>query len=83
MLPSRLQTMTPLPPIVHRPDMMVPPARKKPPVGLGDVVAKVAQPIAGLVDKVTGSKLSGCGGCGQRREALNRLVPDVQNPFLR
>lgn len=63
--------------------MMVPPPRNKKPVGLGDVVAKVVKPIAGLVDKVTGSKLSVCGGCGQRREALNRLVPDVQNPFSR
>ena len=68
-------------PIIHRPDMMKPPARPAPTLGLGDLVAKVAQPIAGFVDKVTGSKLSGCGGCAQRQEALNRLVPDVKNPL--
>lgn len=49
--------------------------------GLGDALGRVLQPIVGLVDKVTGSKLSGCGGCAQRRDVLNRLVPDVQKPF--
>lgn len=75
--------MTPLPPIVHRPDMMTPPPRPKPPVGLGDVVASVAQPIAAAVDKLTGSRLVGCGPCGQRKDKLNRLLPNILKPFTR
>ena len=38
--------------------------------GLGDLVAKVANPIA----KALGINTQGCG-CKQRQEALNRLVP--------
>lgn len=50
-------------------------------LGLGDVVAAVAQPIASAVDAVAGTNLKGCGGCQQRRDALNRAVPDVRNPL--
>jgi hypothetical protein len=51
--------------------------------GLGDVVAKVADPIARALDAALGTKLAGCGGCSKRRRALNRLVPDVRNPLQR
>lgn len=43
--------------------------------GLGDAVAAVAQLIAGLIDAVAGTNIKNCGGCAQRKEALNRLVP--------
>jgi hypothetical protein len=59
--------------IVHRPDMDKP--RSK--VGLGDAVAAVAQPIAKAVDAVFGTELQRCGGCEQRKEKLNRFMPDI------
>lgn len=43
--------------------------------GLGDLVARVANPVAGVIDKVAGTNLKGCGGCKGRRETLNRVVP--------
>lgn len=56
----------------------------KPPVpppkittGLGDAVATIAQPIAKIVDKLTGSKLASCTPCARRRATLNRIVPDI------
>lgn len=49
--------------------------------GLGDLVAKVAQPIAGAIDAVIGTNIKGCGGCAQRHAALNRIVPDIAHPF--
>jgi hypothetical protein len=50
------------------------------PFGLGDAVATVAEPIARLSDALLGTSLVGCGGCAQRRAALNALVPDVTKP---
>jgi hypothetical protein len=41
--------------------------------GLGDMVHKVASPIAGMIDAVAGTDLKNCGGCAGRREALNKL----------
>ena len=43
--------------------------------GLGDVVASVAQPIAGAIDKALGTNIKGCGACAKRREALNNMFP--------
>jgi hypothetical protein len=43
--------------------------------GLGDVVALVAQPIAGAIDKALGTNIKGCGACAKRREALNNRFP--------
>jgi hypothetical protein len=43
--------------------------------GLGDLVAKVAQPIARAIDAVAGTNIKGCGGCKSRQEALNKAVP--------
>ena len=43
--------------------------------GLGDLVEKLAKPVARLIDLTTGTKLAGCQSCQQRREKLNQLVP--------
>ncbi len=43
--------------------------------GLGDLVHKVAQPIAKVIDETLGTKIQKCGGCAKRREALNRAFP--------
>jgi hypothetical protein len=43
--------------------------------GLGDLVAKVAQPIAGAIDAVFGTSIKGCGGCAERQETLNKAIP--------
>jgi hypothetical protein len=40
---------------------------------LGDVVASVAQPIAGAIDKTLGTNIKKCGACAKRREALNNM----------
>lgn len=51
-----------------------------PTFGLGDLVARVANPIAKMSDAAFGTKLVGCGGCAQRREALNKLLPSIGKP---
>lgn len=51
--------------------------------GLGDVVEKLAKPIARLIDRVAGTRLATCGACARRRKLLNRLVPDVRRPLQR
>jgi hypothetical protein len=45
--------------------------------GAGDLVAAVAQPIAGAIDYVTRgkTKLKGCSACAKRKEMLNHLLP--------
>jgi hypothetical protein len=48
-----------------------------PKVGLGDLVEKVAQPIAKAIDRVFKTNVQGCGGCRRRKAALNRLVPEL------
>lgn len=45
------------------------------PRGLGDVVARLAQPIARGVDALAGTKLANCGGCARRQAALNDAFP--------
>lgn len=74
--------------ITHAPHLMPPPPAPPPPpivhvepFGLGDAVAVVAQPIARMVDKLTGSKLATCTPCSLRHSFLNRLVPEVRQPF--
>jgi hypothetical protein len=42
--------------------------------GLGDVVAKVAEPIATVIDKVFHTHIKGCSTCAKRRKKLNDLV---------
>lgn len=43
--------------------------------GLGDLVARFAQPVAAIIDRVAGTKLKGCGGCKGRQARLNKAVP--------
>ena len=49
--------------------------RKQQITGLGDVVAIVAEPIARAFFAAAGKKYTGCTGCDQRRETLNRAFP--------
>lgn len=44
-------------------------------IGLGDVVAMVAQPVARAIDRVAGTNIEHCSGCAKRRAALNAAVP--------
>ena len=43
--------------------------------GFGDLVAAVAQPIAGAIDNVFGTDLKNCGSCAKRQEFLNKVLP--------
>lgn len=43
--------------------------------GLGDAVEVFARPVAISIDWLTGTNLQGCGGCAERKEALNAAVP--------
>jgi autotransporter-associated beta strand protein/T5SS/PEP-CTERM-associated repeat protein len=54
-------------------------------VGLGDVVATVAEPIAQTINAVAGTKIGDGKNCGcKRRQAwLNQIMPDVLRPFSR
>ncbi len=44
-------------------------------MGLGDAVAKVAKPIAGLTDRILGTNLRNCRSCTERQQAWNKAVP--------
>lgn len=44
------------------------------PVRLGDLVAAIAQPIASTIDRLTGTNLTHCKGCAQRKETLNKIT---------
>lgn len=65
----------------HRPDLAEPIKPPPQPVGLGDAVARVAQPIAYVIDRLAGTQIQRCGGCKSRQDALNRAVPDLRHPF--
>jgi hypothetical protein len=43
--------------------------------GLGDVVALAAKPFARTIDVMFHTHLENCGGCLDRQEKLNALVP--------
>lgn len=49
--------------------------------GLGDVVASIAQPIAGMIDSMAGTDLKRCKGCKDRQRNWNKAVPDILHPF--
>jgi len=51
--------------------------RKPPdvPAGLGDLVEKIAKPVARSIDKAFGTNIEGCGGCKKRKEYLNEKFP--------
>ncbi len=44
------------------------------PIGLGDRVERIAQPIARVIDKVAGSNIQGCRACQKRKEWLNNIT---------
>jgi hypothetical protein len=44
------------------------------PIGLGDRVERIAQPIARVIDKVAGTNIQGCGACQKRKEWLNNIT---------
>jgi hypothetical protein len=46
-------------------------------IGLGDIVYKIANPIAQVIDSAIGTSIATCGGCAKRREALNKIIPDL------
>ena len=44
--------------------------------GLGDLIHRVVQPIAQVIDHTFGTKYTlDCPACGKRQEALNKMVP--------
>lgn len=43
--------------------------------GAGDLVAKLAQPIAKRLDKIFKTNIAGCGNCKKRQEKLNSIIP--------
>jgi hypothetical protein len=45
------------------------------PLGLGDRVERIAQPIAKAIDRVAGTSIQGCGACKKRKEYLNKKFP--------
>jgi len=47
------------------------------PIGLGDRVERVAQPIARVIDRVAGTNIQGCGACQKRKEYLNKKFPNT------
>ncbi len=61
----------------------VAPAPESTPLGLGDLVAIVAEPAAAAIDTVARTDLQHCLGCLGRHGGLNRAVPDVRRPWRR
>jgi len=47
-------------------------------LGLGDLVERVAQPIAKIIDKVAKTKIKECGGCKKRKEYLNKINLNIK-----
>jgi len=43
--------------------------------GAGDLIARVAEPIAAASDAVFNTKLKGCQACQKRRDKLNKFLP--------
>ena len=40
--------------------------------GAGDLIHVILNPITNIIDDMLGTKLSGCGGCRDRQEKLNK-----------
>jgi len=53
------------------------PAEVPNPIGLGDRVERIAQPIARVIDRVAGTKIRRCGACQKRKEYLNKKFPET------
>lgn len=49
-------------------------------IGLGDTVAKIANPIAKVLDRIVGTEFSTCLPCKRRQEFLNKAVPYKLDP---
>jgi phosphopentomutase len=47
------------------------------PIGLGDRVERIAQPIARVIDGLAGTNIQDCGGCKKRKEWLNKNFPNT------
>jgi hypothetical protein len=43
--------------------------------GAGDVVERIAKPVARMIDRTFGTNLVECPSCAKRRETLNRILP--------
>jgi hypothetical protein len=43
--------------------------------GAGDLVARIAKPIARTIDRIAGTRLQDCGGCERRQARLNEMFP--------
>ena len=52
---------------------------KPKPIGLGDHVERIAQPIARTIDKVVGTNIQGCRACQKRKEWLNNISFKLNN----
>jgi hypothetical protein len=51
-------------------------------VGLGNLVEKVAQPVARGIDSVLKTNIADCSSCKDKRKPfLNNLIPDIFHPF--
>ena len=55
-------------------------AKHKPMRGLGDAVARLAEPVASLLDRTLGTHWQGCAGCAGRQQWLNEKVPFQKTP---
>lgn len=53
------------------------------PIGLGDKIARIAQPIARAIDKIAGTKIARCGGCKKMKDRLNAGTPFAEAVKLR
>ena len=63
------------------PQIRPPEARKIRYAGAGDLVAAVAHPIAGVLDRVFGMDLQAdCKGCAERQKWLNEAIPFPLRP---
>jgi hypothetical protein len=47
---------------------------------LGELVHRVAAPVARAIDFVAGTHLAGCVACEERRRALNEMGRALQSP---
>jgi hypothetical protein len=50
---------------------------EKLPLGIGDRVERIAQPIARAIDRVAGTNIQGCGACQKRKKYLNEKFPST------
>lgn len=67
---SRQDLSPPAPPPVQPSAFGLQPSSAPP--GLGDLVERIARPIARAIDRAFGTKLASCGACKKRRDWLNQ-----------